>query len=1071
MSPLPAASPRKPVLAMPVRQALRRLAGLALDAFAFSLAAVAVTGFVISLGRREIARDLILLYFQEHGIEAQVEIDQVNVAGLSGSLRLGPANHPDLDIEKFEITFAKGAASELQDPGQMIGAVHLVRPRIGLVLQNGQLDFASLDPLIKAFSQPTDKTKGPKPQPDVLVDAALVTIQTEDGPVTVRLSAALKGTQVLSLDGHVQPFSLNGEGLLLTSSGGPVRVRAGADTLRLVARLAIAELVNDNLGLEDAKLGLEVSLPYSALGAPAADQKLQIRAGLKSSAVSHGAFVAQDTEVNLRFDGRLQTLGQTRQLRGDISLLGRMAALASDGVEGRGGRFTVQGKDLSLNLASDRALAGRLNGDMVLDQLALGTSYLESPRIELGLDNLALRQIGPDTTAAADTDLTLVADRLVRGGLGLDHLTLHALAPRLAYSSANDGQWSRVALTGRLSARGARLETAGKTGPVPISLADLTAAFSGTGQWRSDGPDLALMVSAKARDDMAPAAAQALIGPLAVKAGAPFAEHAKALELALSDFEIQAPKAALTLQPQGMRINLVRPVKVLAASGARFDLAGRPGIPAWSQDLDGNLDLKANVTASLGEGGRDLQASLLGQARTQPDGSYRIGGHLDLARLDLAHQQVGLRSASGEIDLLGDTKGLVSSELVLGAGQMVDLGDQGRFEPLSLKGQASFGQGIWRAKVSAATGTGHALGKLSLRHTPASGLGEAVIEAKDLVFATSGLQPRDISPMIRSLSRASGRADFSGRFDWTRTASNSSGVLRVQGLNAQTPMGAVSQGHMDVKFTSLEPLTTGPGQTIGAQRLGLSPPLTALNGLFSIGPDALMLQVGAADWAGGRVWLEPSRLPLDRAKPVTGSLVLDGVDLGQILAASPLAGQVKITATVDGTLPFELKNGTIRISGGQMAARGAGRLSIARTALSGLQTGSATGSAAASAGPPAPLGGNAIQDFAYQAMENLAFDRLDARIDSLPGARLGLVFHIKGRNDPEKDLPTKIALRDLLTGRAFDKPIALPKGTPIDLTLDTSLNFGDLIKAAQDAFERHAKDESPPTYRSVPVQP
>ena len=1071
MSRPPADSPRKPVLAMPLRLAVRRLAGLALDALAFSLAAVAVTGFVISLGRREIARDLILLYFQEHGIEAQVEIDDVNVAGLSGSLRLGPANHPDLDIEKFEITFAKGAASELQDPGQMIGAVHLVRPRIGLSLQNGQLDFASLDPLIKVLSRPTDKTQGPAPQPDVLVDGALVILQTQNGPVTVRLSAALKGAQLLSLDGQVQPFSLNGEGLLLTSSGGPVRARAGADTLRLVVSLAIAELVNDKLGLEDAKLGLEVSLPYPALGTPAADQKLQIRAGLKSSAVSHGAFVAQDTEVNLRFDGRFQTLGQTRQLRGDLSVLGRMAALASDGAEGRGGRFALQSKDISLTLAANRVLAGRLSGRMDLDQLALGTSYLEAPRIELALNNLALRQMGPDTTVAVEADLSLSADRLVRGGLSLNQLSAHALAPRLAYSSANDGQWSRVALTGRLSARGARLETAGKTGPAPFSLADLNAAFSGTGQWRSDGPDLAVMVSAKARDDMDPASARALIGPLAVKAGAPFAEQSKALEAAVSDFHIQAPKAALTLQPQGVRISLVQPVKVLAASGARFDLAGRPGIPAWSQDPDGNLDLKANLTVGLGEGGRDLQASLLGQARTQLDGSYRIGGHLDLARLDLAHQQVGLRSAQGEIDLSGDAKGLANSELVLSAGQLVDLGDQGRFEPLSLKGQASFGQGIWRAKASAATGTGHALGKLSLRHTPASGLGEAVIEAKDLVFANPGLQPRDISPMIRSLSRASGRADFSGRFDWTRTASNSSGVLRVQDLNAQTPVGAVSQGHMDVKFTSLEPLTTGPGQTIGAQRLGFSPPLTALNGLFSIAPDALMLQVGAADWAGGRVWLEPSRLPLDRAKPVTGSLVLDGVDLGQILAASPLAGQVKITATVDGTLPFELKNGTVRISGGQMAARGAGRLSIARTALSGLQTGSATGSAAASAGPPAPLGGTAIQDFAYQAMENLAFDSLDARIDSLPGARLGLVFHVKGRNDPEKDLPAKIALRDLVTGRAFDKPIALPKGTPIDLTLDTSLNFGDLIRAAQQAFERHAKDETPPTNRSVPVQP
>jgi len=899
----------------------------------------------------------------------------------------------------------------------------------------------------------------------------LVTLQTENGPITVRLSAALKGAQLLSLDGQIQPFSLNGEGLLLSSSGGPVRARAGAGALKLVASLGIAELVNDRLGLEDAKLGLEASLPYPALNVPRAGQKLQIRAGLKSNVVSRGAWVAQDAEINLRFDGRLEAQGQTRQLRGDLSFLGRMAALASDGVEGRGGRFALQGKDLSLGLTADRLLAGQLSGGMDLDQLALGTSYLEAPHIALALSHLAVRQTGADMAAAGDVDLTLTADRLVRGGLGLDHLTVHALAPRLSYTSANEGQWSRAALTGRLTAQGARLEKTGKAGPVPFSLADLSAEFSGTGQWRPSGPDLALMISAKARDDMDLASAHALLGPLAIKPGAPFSKQSKALEAALSDFQIQAPKASLTLQSQGIRISLVRPVQVLAGSGARLDLSAQPANPAWSQGPDGKLDLRANLTATFGEAGRDLNAHLAGQAHAQSDGSYRMGGHLDLARLDLAPQQVGLRSVQAEIDLSGDTSGLVSSELVLSAGQLVDLGEQRRFEPLSLKGQARFEQGIWRAKVFAATGSGQALAKLSLRHTPASGLGEAVIEAKDLVFANSGLQPRDISPMIRLLSQASGRADFSGRFDWTRALSTSSGVLRVQGLNAQTPMGAVSQGHMDVKFTSLEPLTTGPGQTIGAQRLGFSPPLTALNGLFSIAPDALTLQVGAADWAGGRVWLEPSRLPLDPSKAVTGSLVLDGVDLGQILAASPLADQVKITAIVDGTLPFELKNGAIQISGGQMAARGAGRLSIARTALSGLQTGNVGAGGSVTAGASSPLGGNAIQDFAYQAMENLAFDSLNARIDSLPAARLGLVFHIKGRNDPEKDVPSKIALRDLVAGRAFDKPIALPKGTPIDLTLDTSLNFGDLIKAAQQAFERRAKDDASSTHRSVPVQP
>ncbi len=36
---------------------------------------------------------------------------------------------------------------------------------------------------------------------------------------------------------------------------------------------------------------------------------------------------------------------------------------------------------------------------------------------------------------------------------------------------------------------------------------------------------------------------------------------------------------------------------------------------------------------------------------------------------------------------------------------------------------------------------------------------------------------------------------------------------------------------------------------------------------------------------------------------------------------------------------------------------------------------------------------------------------------------------------------------DLARGTAFNKHIRLPKGTPVDLTLDTSLNFDDLMAA------------------------
>ena len=88
-----------------------------------------------------------------------------------------------------------------------------------------------------------------------------------------------------------------------------------------------------------------------------------------------------------------------------------------------------------------------------------------------------------------------------------------------------------------------------------------------------------------------------------------------------------------------------------------------------------------------------------------------------------------------------------------------------------------------------------------------------------------------------------------------------------------------------------------------------------------------------------------------------------------------------------------------------------------------------------------------MQDFAYQALENLAFDELEAKVDSRPEGRLGVIFHLKGRNDPPVGQKARISVVDLARGTAFDKPIPLPKGTPVDLTLDTSLNFDDLMAA------------------------
>jgi hypothetical protein len=123
---------------------------------------------------------------------------------------------------------------------------------------------------------------------------------------------------------------------------------------------------------------------------------------------------------------------------------------------------------------------------------------------------------------------------------------------------------------------------------------------------------------------------------------------------------------------------------------------------------------------------------------------------------------------------------------------------------------------------------------------------------------------------------------------------------------------------------------------------------------------------------------------------------------------------------------------------GHVAALGPGHISLSRSVW---EAGGATAA-------------NAVQDLAYQAMEYLAYDQLSADLNSIPGGRLQVVFHIRGHSDPPKPQQAEVAVGDILNGSALQKPIALPSNTPIDLTLDTTLNFDELLNSYADAWSK-----------------
>ena len=89
---------------------------------------------------------------------------------------------------------------------------------------------------------------------------------------------------------------------------------------------------------------------------------------------------------------------------------------------------------------------------------------------------------------------------------------------------------------------------------------------------------------------------------------------------------------------------------------------------------------------------------------------------------------------------------------------------------------------------------------------------------------------------------------------------------------------------------------------------------------------------------------------------------------------------------------------------------------------------------------------NAFSEFAYQAMEHLAFDQLDAEVNSLDNGRLGVLLHIKGEHTPPQKQEIRLTIMELIRRDFMNKALPLPSGTKVDLTLDTSLNMDQLLK-------------------------
>ncbi len=1019
----------------PGRAGSKRRSRWLLYAAGASLTVIAVAVAVLEIAPRPLAASLIRDWLRARGARGTITIAALTDHGMTAGLIVGDPHDPDLSIDRVEIAYVVTGPWNGQDLGLTPRTVRVIRPRLKLRLVNGAPDFGTLNGVVRwVQAQPPSR----QPLPDLTIDDGRVVLLAPGGVLRLDGRGMFTSGRSGSLTGRIERFRQLSEGGVMISAGGPIQLNS--DGRRVTGHLALGP-TTAGLGerrLEVAALELILDLPApDASGLWSGPMRLDLTAtGAKAVA---GSVTSNHGNLGAHLSGALNADAERQNFTG---------AAGVDGV---------------LATATGSALVVR---DVVTT---------------VNLPTIALSHDAKTISARATGEARLSMGRLVMDGVAASDLSVRAT----------------IAKGWLLMPNGANLDGG----------ASLVGQVVGRGS-------------------VAPAAVSRIVAAVPLVSGE--RPYAGPLAAALRNFKILAANLHLDAAGGRGRLVLATPARIDTASGARLTLSGQgaltPG-PAWLVTGSANLALEGGglPTVSLAaDSGQATPAAAQGHVAVQAqftsgpieDAAMNLQGHLRAAsghvRLDLddcglfstrrlgsgdqAVDAVSLRlcpgagplvdattavwTARGRIEALrgdakgpavgfrdtdiafdakGSSKGPRTAHISLTRASLLDQSNPNRFAPLGVSGAVALDRDVWRGDLTLAGSKGRHLGKIKLNQAQRDGSGRVDIDIDGLDFAPGQGQPTDLTPLAASARDTSGHLGFTGWLNWTGKGDiSSAGELTANALAFASPLGRVENLNAQVRFNSLTPPTTGPGQMITVAAIQTVTPLTNLTVVFNLDDKAFHAERMTAAFAGGTLGVEPANIPFAADGGFSSAVVLHQVDIGTILDATNLSDKVKVKAKVDGRIPFTVGPGGLTIQSGTLNA-GAGRLSISRAAFEVSPNSPATAVPASSF----------AQDFAYQAMENLAFDNMDATLDSQAHDRLGILFHIKGRHDPPTRTRAVFGLLDVLQGKALAKPVPLPSGTKIDLTLDTSLNFGELVSALQRAWN----DALAPIREALPASP
>jgi len=983
------------------------------EAVAFAMMALAASGYLVVVQREEIAREFAVGWLREQGVEADFDIATLDADGFTGRMRVGARRNPVFVADRVEVAYDLTTPWAGGPFKAGVKAIRVVRPRLRVSFDGRKFSAGELDPLISDFLA---RPKTTEPGPVVLIEDGLATIVTKNGDVRVAANLALDDGKLLRLDGRLLKTRLKSKDFDFATPGGTIRLRKVDESLDTDVRLKMSDLKTGSLDLDAGVAAIEGTIPYPDPKTQALVGPARLRLAVTSDQARAGEAVAKRFTAHVAVSGTLAGTPANVSLAGRLNGSASMASFETKEMEAQGLRAVF---------ASNSLTAGRATTAFPFTTRVTARSLTaQGYPVDTALVNAGGR------FRADKSGYLLTAEGDASGASGLSAARARRVAHAVPVVSGDPAQERAIAAAlQRFRAHATRISFSARNGDMRLALngpVRLDAASGGQVVWTPHGA-------------------------FSVLGGKP-----GGFDIALRGGGLPQMQASVSLWSYGRgaldaTLRLKGTLNAPPAQTALIDIPGRLRVRGNRTTFD--LIGCGQVSAALVDFGEtdvtDASARICpsgGPLVTASGGIWRVAGRFGNAKGAIPIWFAAASEASGLFDV-GGAGDMDRATIRVAAARLTDTSEVTRFNPLRAAGGVSLANGVWQGAFPISTDANHPVGTFNLTQNVASGIGEGRIDATGLIFAKEGLQPVEVLPVAEVVRDAEGPAAFTGTLRWGPDGVTSSGDLATTGLNFKSPAGQVTGLKTQLHFTSLAPLVTAPDQTLTIDNVGSIVPLQQVAATFDLGAETLRLDAATAVVSNGKVDLEPLAIQIAEGRTITGVLNLHRIDIGALVADTSLADKIHVKAIVDGRLPFEFGPQGLRFREGRLVAVEPGRISINRSVLSNVNTASEDANPMDATKPEEEF--NAVQDFAYQAMENLSFDVLEANLNSIDNGRLGVLFKIQGRHDPAVAEEARVSIQEAIAGTAFKRRIPLPKGTPVNLTLDTSLNFDELIAAWQ----------------------